>query len=129
MLARWTSGFERRDSGPRSKAPKGNRRQFAVRGGGFTLIELLVVIAIIALLMAILLPTLQYARKCAKATICLSNLKQWGTTFALFLEDKEGRLPREGQDGCAAALSFLRGIYIGGRGDPNQTCTIQPRPD
>ena len=85
----------------------------------FTLIELLVVIAIIALLMAVLLPSLQRARKQAKAAVCLSHLKQWGTTFALFLEDKDGRLPRQGQDGCNAVFSFLRGIYIGGGIDPN----------
>jgi prepilin-type N-terminal cleavage/methylation domain-containing protein/prepilin-type processing-associated H-X9-DG protein len=92
----------------------------------FTLIELLVVIAIISLLMALLLPSLQRARRHAKATVCLSNLKQWGTVFTLFLEDKDGCLPRGGQDGCDVCLSFLRGIRIGWKGDPNQPARYNP---
>jgi prepilin-type N-terminal cleavage/methylation domain-containing protein len=43
---------------------------------GFTLIELLVVVAIIAVLVAVLLPSLQAAREQARATICRNNIKQ-----------------------------------------------------
>ena len=60
---------------------------------GFTLIELLVVIAIIALLMAILLPILRGARNQARAVVCQSNLRQWGKTLALYVEDNQGSLP------------------------------------
>jgi prepilin-type N-terminal cleavage/methylation domain-containing protein/prepilin-type processing-associated H-X9-DG protein len=95
----------------------------------FTLIELLVVIAIIALLMALLLPSLQRARKQAKAAVCLSHLKQWGTTFALFLEDKDGRLPRAGmlnEDRFDIIFSFLRGIRIGEDIDPSRPGRYDP---
>lgn len=68
----------------------GYRRQFAHRTG-FTLIELLVVVAAIALLMAILMPALQLARRQAKAIVCRSNLRQWGVMFYAYTEDSDRR--------------------------------------
>jgi len=58
---------------------------------GFTLIELLVVIAIIALLMAILVPTLRRARNQGLAVVCQSRQKQWGLLMDLFVNDHGGR--------------------------------------
>jgi prepilin-type N-terminal cleavage/methylation domain-containing protein/prepilin-type processing-associated H-X9-DG protein len=64
----------------------------------FTLIELLVVIAIIALLMAILLPTLSRVRKQARAVACQSNLRQWGVLWAAYAAENDGHLPGWGRD-------------------------------
>ncbi|MEM6551202.1 MAG: type II secretion system protein [Planctomycetota bacterium] len=59
---------------------------------GFTLVELLVVISIIALLIAVLLPSLQGAREASRTTICLSNLRQIGIGFGAWHVDHE-RMP------------------------------------
>ena len=60
---------------------------------GFTLIELLVVIAIIAVLAAILFPVFAQAREKARQTSCMSNLKQVGTAFTMYLSDHDGQYP------------------------------------
>ena len=62
-----------------------------VRRYAFTLIELLVVIAIIALLLALLMPSLSRVRKQAKASVCQSNLHQWGLVFSMYDNDSAGR--------------------------------------
>lgn len=56
-------------------------------GRAFTLIELLVVIAIIALLIAILLPSLEAARRQAKQSTCLSNIKNIGASSRVYEAD------------------------------------------
>ena len=58
----------------------------------FTLIELLVVVAIIALLLAILVPSLSKARELAQEANCAHNMKQWGLAFLLYNE-AHGTLP------------------------------------
>jgi prepilin-type N-terminal cleavage/methylation domain-containing protein/prepilin-type processing-associated H-X9-DG protein len=63
------------------------------RRTGFTLIELLVVIAIIAILAAILFPVFAQAREKARATTCLSNLKQVGLGLTLYTQDYDDTLP------------------------------------
>ena len=64
---------------------------------GFTLVELLVVIAIIALLMAVLLPALNKARRATKRVVCMSNMKQLLTAWMSYAEQNDGKLVNGGQ--------------------------------
>ena len=66
---------------------------FMNRKKGFTLIELLVVIAIIALLLAILMPSLKKAKKIARDAVCRSNLKHWGAIWKVYTHENDDLLP------------------------------------
>ncbi len=64
-----------------------------MKNKAFTLIELLVVIAIIAILAAILFPVFAQAKAAAKKTQCVSNLKQIGTGFQMYMSDSDDVWP------------------------------------
>jgi prepilin-type N-terminal cleavage/methylation domain-containing protein/prepilin-type processing-associated H-X9-DG protein len=61
-----------------------------VKNCGFTLVELLVVIAIIALLLSILMPSLQKAKQLAQQVVCGTRDKQLGLALMSYTNDYDG---------------------------------------
>jgi len=83
------------------------------RRDGFTLIELLVVIAIIAVLMAILIPSLQLAREHASGSACLGNEKSLILTWVMYADDNDGKL--------VGGYPYVRDIHSSGSAYPDRT--------
>jgi prepilin-type N-terminal cleavage/methylation domain-containing protein/prepilin-type processing-associated H-X9-DG protein len=117
-----------------------SRNPEQTRSRGFTLIELLVVVAIIALLISILLPSLQRAKRQARQLKCCTNLRTQGQAAFLYADDNEGRLPR-GSQGVHGRLypgynSFATSIlpYLGWAGSlhvkvsKDKIYDVPPRP-
>lgn len=86
---------------------------FGARRRAFTLIELLVVVSIIALLIALVLPSMSRARESGRATVCLANLRTLSHGLTAYSIENEsvlvpGRLPRV--DNCRWQASILGGL-------------------
>ncbi len=86
---------------------------------GFTLIELLVVIAIIALLVSILTPALNLARKQAQAAVCLANQKGLIMAYKLYIGDNDGWLVN------AVANPGVKDAWVYPPTDPSGTAVWQ----
>lgn len=67
----------------------------------FTLIELLVVASVIAMLVAILLPSLRRARHQARSTLCAGNMHQFAIAFGAYQAEHRGYQPRGGTHNSA----------------------------
>jgi prepilin-type N-terminal cleavage/methylation domain-containing protein len=89
------------------------------RNIGFTLIELLVVIAIIAIVAGILFPVFAQARERARASSCLSNLKQIGTGLYMYLQDYDEAYPPN-------RIGMLQNLDCGKQGGYTWKEAIQP---
>lgn len=77
---------------------------------GFTLVELLVVIGIVALLLAVLLPTLSRARQAARKTLCANNLRQFVAADTMYLND-HGRFPPVARDEVVVGGTTYTTLY------------------
>src|SRR4051812_8284753 len=74
----------------------------------FTLLEMLLVVTIIAILAALLLPSLAKSKLAAKRAQCIGNLKQHGVAFHMFAHDHQGRFPMQVSTNDGGSLEFMR---------------------
>jgi prepilin-type processing-associated H-X9-DG protein/prepilin-type N-terminal cleavage/methylation domain-containing protein len=102
---------------------------------GFTLVELLVVIGIISVLIAMLLPALNKARRAAQAVACASNLRQVGMAFQMYNNDNQQWYPMSvgvntwiwpGGDNSNLWYAYIAS-YLGWNGDTSAGGFVYPK--
>lgn len=89
------------------KSPTHSIKSITGCGRAFTLVELLTVIAIIGVLAAILIPVVSRVRQSARASACLSNVRQIAGAVQLFVSDNKGFLPGAGKRSASASASWI----------------------
>lgn len=82
-----------------------------MRQRGFTLIELLVVVAIITVLLSLLMPSLNNARRQSKQVACLSNLRQLGVALRIYNDENNNLLPQVYKDYSPVTTYLGQTIY------------------
>jgi prepilin-type N-terminal cleavage/methylation domain-containing protein/prepilin-type processing-associated H-X9-DG protein len=80
------------------------------RKSAFTLIELLVVAAIIAMLLAVVLPSLNRAKEAGKRILCMSNLRGLSQIMLLYTGDYDGNVPSGNTEGAYAWVNHAGGL-------------------
>lgn len=83
-----------------------NRRPRVAMRLGFSLVELLVVIGVIALLIALLLPSLSRSRQAALRVACLSNLRQMAIAAQAYANEHKGSYPIAYYRANAGAVTY-----------------------
>jgi hypothetical protein len=87
--------------------------RYRVQSRAFIVVELPVVVSIIALLAAILLPSLKQAKARSLRAVCTSNLRQIGISLFSYSGDYQGSLPPSGMEYLPSRLYFTQMFWNG----------------
>lgn len=115
-LSNWDRPRRGGDLRAESRVGRRGRYRKVTPGRAFTLLDVLVSIAVIALLIAILAPTLTKVQETSRRVVCASNLRQAGLALQMYADDWRGLLPPS---------AFLRG----GSGDTAEMMTLRLPPE